>query len=77
MGFTVEEMNLMCVYDTSDRGRLITGIRESLPHLLEPELKELAQGITVRLEAMTDCEFAALNPVPQYEDEGGTEVQHG
>ncbi|WP_028309366.1 transposon-transfer assisting family protein [Desulfitibacter alkalitolerans] len=67
MGFTVEEINLMCVYDTSDRGRLLTGIRESLPHLLEPELKELAQGIIGRLEAMTDREFAALVLAPDYE----------
>lgn len=67
MDFTVEEINLMCVYDTSDRGRLLTGIRESLPHLLEPELKELAQGIISRLEAMTDREFAALVHAPDYE----------
>lgn len=67
MGFTVEEINLMCVYDTSDRGRLLTGIRESLPHLLEPELKELAQGVIGRLEAMTDREFAALVLAPDYE----------
>lgn len=67
MDFTVEEINLMCVYDTSDRGRLLTGIRESLPHLLEPELKELAQGVIGRLEAMTDREFAALVLAPDYE----------
>ncbi|AOT68754.1 transposon-transfer assisting family protein [Geosporobacter ferrireducens] len=67
MGFTVEEINLMCVYDTSDRDRLLTGIRESLPHLLEPELKELAQGVIGRLEAMTDREFAALVLAPDYE----------
>jgi len=67
MGFTVEEINLMCVYDTSDRGRLLAGIRESLPHLLEPELKELAQGVIVRLETMTDREFAALVLAPDYE----------
>lgn len=67
MGFTVEEINLMGVYDTSDRGRLLAGIRESLPHLLEPELKELAQGVIGRLEAMTDREFAALILAPDYE----------
>jgi hypothetical protein len=67
MVFTVEEINLICVYDTSDRGRLLTGIRESLPHLLEPELKELAQGVIGRLEAMTDREFAALVLAPDYE----------
>lgn len=67
MDFTIEEINLMCVYDTSDRGRLLTGIRESLPHLLEPELKELAHGVIDRLEAMTDREFTALVLDPDYE----------
>lgn len=67
MGLTVEEINFMCIYDTSDRGRLLARIRESLPHLLEPELKELAQGVIGRLEIMTDREFAALALTPDYE----------
>jgi hypothetical protein len=67
MDFTVEEINLMCIYGTSDRGRLLAGIREGLPYLLEPELKELAQGVIGRLEAMTDREFAALVLAPDYE----------
>jgi len=74
MNFTVEEINLMCIYDTSNRGRLLAGIRESLPELLEPELNELAQSVIGRLETMTDREFAALDLVPQYDDEEETEV---
>ncbi|MDD3227967.1 MAG: transposon-transfer assisting family protein [Oscillospiraceae bacterium] len=67
MKFTVEEINFICVYDTSNRGRLLTGIRESLPHLLEPELKELALRVMRRLEAMTDQEFTTLVLAPDFE----------
>lgn len=67
MDFTTEEINFICVYDTGSKGRLLTGIRESLPYLLEPELKELAQGVIARLEVMTDREFAALVLAPDYE----------
>lgn len=74
MSFTVEEINLMCIYDTSGRGRLLAGIRESLPDILEPELSELAQGVIGRLEAMTDREFAALDLAPEYDFEEETEV---
>nr|WP_312577763.1 transposon-transfer assisting family protein [Sedimentibacter sp.] len=75
MAFTMDEINLICIYDTNDRGRMLTGIRESLPYFLEPELKELAQDVIRRLEAMTDREFAALDLAPEYDDEEETEVQ--
>lgn len=73
MGFTVEEINLMCIYDTSNRDSLLTGIKESLPYYLEPELKELALNVIGRLEAMTDREFAAVHFAHDYDEE--TEVQ--
>jgi len=73
MGFTVEEINFLCIYDTSNKGRLLTEIRESLPFLLEPELQELAQRVINRLETMTDLEFTVLVLAPDYEEE--TEVQ--
>ena len=67
MGFTVEEVNFICIFDTKNRGRLLTEIRESLPYLSEPELLELAQRVSGRLESMTDNEFAALIFAPDYE----------
>lgn len=75
MAFTMDEINLICIYDTSDRGRLLAGIRESLPYFLEPELKELAQDVIGRLEAMNDREFATLDLAPEYDDDEETEVQ--
>lgn len=67
MGFTLEEMGLMAIFDTSDRSRLISEIRNSLPDLRVPEMKELANSLLHRLEAMTDQEFAALDLTPGYD----------
>lgn len=67
MEFTLEETGLMAVFDTSDRSRLLSGIRESLPDLREPEMKELANSVLHKLEAMTDQEFAALDLAPGYD----------
>lgn len=77
MDFTVEEINFMCIYGTKDRGSLLAGVQDGLPYLLEPELKELAQSVIGRLEAMSDLEFAVLDLIPQYDDEEEKEVQHG
>lgn len=72
MEFTVEEMNFICIFNTNDKGRLLTEIKESLPNLLELELKEMAQRVIGRLEGMTDHDFAALVIAPDYMEE--TEV---
>lgn len=72
MEFTVEEMNLMCIYDVSDRRRLISGIRESLPDIYEPELRELTLQVLSRLEGMSDKAFAALDFIVT--DDFGEEV---
>ncbi|KPU45062.1 MAG: transposon-transfer assisting family protein [Bacillota bacterium] len=67
MGFTMEETGFMAVFDISGRSRLLSGIRESLPDLREPEMKELANSVLHRLEAMTDQELAALDLAPGYD----------
>ena len=74
MGFTLEEMGLIAVFDTRDRIRLLFGIRESQSDLREPEMKELAQSVLRRMEAMTDQEFAALDLTPGYDFSMETEV---
>lgn len=60
MNFTVEEMNLMCIYDTGSRAALLSEVRESLPDVYDPELREIMEAVIVKLEAMTDEDFAAI-----------------
>ncbi len=68
--FNVEEVNLMCVYNTTDRAALITGLREALPDLTEnePEMMDIAKNVIIKLEAMTDGEFSCLDLTPEYDD---------
>jgi hypothetical protein len=72
MRFTVEETNLMCIYDTGDRVTLIGQLREAMQDDMEPEMLEIAQSCITRLEAMTDEEYAATDLTADYED-GETE----
>lgn len=58
--FTVEEINLMCVFNTKNRMELIEDIGRVLPHLKESEMEELARNVLAKLQIMTDEEFAEV-----------------
>ena len=56
----VEEINLMCVFNTKSRRELIEDIGRVLPHLKESEMEELARNVLTKLQDMTDEEFTEL-----------------
>ena len=58
--FTVEEIDLMCVFNTKSRMELIEDFGRVLPHLKESEMEELARNILTKLQEITDEEFAEL-----------------
>jgi len=58
--FTVEEINLMCVFDRSGRTELIEDIGRVLPHLDDKDMEELANRVIDKLQNMTDEEFAEV-----------------
>lgn len=66
MDFTVEEENLICIFDTSSRAALIADIRATMPDFDEPELCEIAESALKKLETMTDTEFSTLYFNPAY-----------
>ena len=57
--FTVEEINLMCIYNTGNREKLIGALKEMKGYLNENDscLLTLSEGIIHRLEKMTDADF--------------------
>lgn len=56
--FTVEEVNLMCVFNIAVRTELIRDINQVLPHLAGDDMGELAEQTLRKLERMTNEEFA-------------------
>lgn len=58
--FTVEEINLMSVFDTDDRAKLIADIRQVMSYIQDSDMKELARQVLYKLEIMTDAEFVEV-----------------
>lgn len=58
--FTVEEINLMCVFGTENRSKLIADIKNVLLHLVDSDMTELAENVCKKLERKSDEEFAEL-----------------
>ena len=75
MNFTLEEINLMCIYDTGTRSGLIAALTGMLGYLQqdETELKNLTESVISRLNAMTDAEYTQLTPtfIPDYDETEG------
>jgi hypothetical protein len=66
--FTVEEINLMCIFDTSSRIALMMALTAAIPGFDEPELIEIAEDILNRLSLLSDKDFAALELCPAFGD---------
>ena len=68
--FTFEEMNLMCIYNTGSRTGLMEALTEMLGELSpeETELRELTDSALMKLQAMSDAEFAQLELYPDFDE---------
>ena len=66
--FTVEEINMICIFDTSGKDALTTELTAAIPEFDEPELIEIAENVLCKLGKMTDAEFTALELYPEYND---------
>ena len=62
--FTVEEINLMCCFNTSSRKRLIDDMKSVTLNNTDGEIAELMHKTVQKLEAMPDAEFDALYIAP-------------
>lgn len=71
--FTVEESNLMCIYNTGSRTDLLFELSEMQSHLAtdETELIALTKTVTDKLSAMSDAEFESLSGelIPDFEEQ--------
>lgn len=74
--FTVEEMNLICIYNAGVRVKLLFDMRAALPDIDDPEVHSIADRVINKLEEMTDAEFSEISfepirPLSYSEDESG------
>ena len=73
--FTVEESNLMCIYNTGSRADLLSELREMQNHIAadEAELLALTKTVMEKLSAMSDEEFESLSGelIPDFEEQEG------
>ena len=67
--FTYEEMELMSIYDPGTREGLIANLEEMRGYLEpdETELRELTDSALMKLQAMSDAEFAQLELYPDFD----------
>ena len=72
MEFTIEEINLMCIYDTGTRQGLMDALKAMLGDLLpeEAELRQLTESVLARLNGMRDDEYAQMQEslIPAYDE---------
>ena len=52
MTFSQDEINSMCIYDTSDKTELLKELRFSVPYIEDTELKEITETVIDKLERM-------------------------
>ena len=60
MKITVEETNLMRVFEGKDRTGMIAVIKNVIPHIQDSIMMELAKQVMGKLEAMNDEGFAGV-----------------
>lgn len=58
--FTVEETNLICIFQSDSRAKVIEGIHKAMKHIDDDELLELSVRVAGKLESIGDEEYARL-----------------
>ena len=58
--FTVEENNLISIFASKNRTKVMRDISNAIPHLDDEEMIDLSLRVVDKLKAMSDEEFARL-----------------
>ena len=59
--FTVEETNLICIFQSDSRAKVIEDIHKAMKHIEDDELVELSVRVAGKLENMSDEMFAGID----------------
>ena len=58
--FSAEEINLMCIFDTKNKENLLNGLRESLPGIDDPEMRDIYDSTIEKLEKISEADFSEI-----------------
>ena len=58
--FSVEEINLMCIYDSDDKTALLAELRESLPDVVDTDMRDVYSSAIEKLENISDEDFSEI-----------------
>lgn len=58
--FTVEETNLICIFRSDSRAKVIEEIHKAMKQIDDDELVELSVRVAGKLENISDGEYAGL-----------------
>lgn len=61
MQFTVEEKHIIGFYNVKSRTELINTLSNVIPHIEDAELKDTAESVLNKLNAITDAEFNSMD----------------
>ena len=70
--FSAEEINLMCIFDTSDRDSLLSDLRAGLADVYDPDMREVFESAVEKLERLSDEEFSEIGfyIADEFDEEG-------
>jgi hypothetical protein len=58
--FSVEEINLMCIFDTTSKATLLGELLESLPAVYDSDMREIYDSAIEKLENIDGKDFADI-----------------
>lgn len=64
VSFTVEEVNLLAIFQKTSKAAMIGELREMAAEIRDPEMKEIMKNAISKLEQVTEEEFASLEFFP-------------
>ena len=65
--FSAEEINLMCIFDTSNKQNLLSELCESLNDIYDPEMREIYESTIAKLGNMENEEYTSIDFYPANE----------
>ena len=73
MKYSIEEMNLICIYLADSRRETIANLQDARSDVDDPDMLQLIEETILYLEHINDEEFQSLDFVTDWEDEPGGE----